>query len=284
MMFLFEKIQNWVISNGSDFVFSFITFFIISFIGIKISLFIIDSISKKIDPTALHWKLTKSVIKVLWAFVFIFGVIETVPALDKLGTAIIAGGSAAVVAIGLASQDAIGDAIDGVFISIFKPFSVGDRVKLISRDITGTISDINLRYTSIKTIENNVLMIPNSLMNDEIIENDNMEDPRIKAFLDVQISYESDVKLAKKLLTELIINHPLFVDNRTEQDKINGVAPVSILLRNLSSNGIDLRATVCSANINNSFILCSDLREQLLIVFKENGIIIPYHTVTVIQE
>ena len=280
---MFDKIQTWITTNGDEFVLSTLAFLAISFVGWKICSFIIDNISKKIDPTALHWKLIRSVVKTLWVFVFVFGVIDNVPAFSNLSTAIIAGGSAAVVAIGLASQDAIGDAIDGVFISIFKPFAVGDRVRLVSRDITGTISDINLRYTSIKTIENNILMVPNSVMNDEIIENSNIEDTKIKAFLDVEISYDSDVQKAKKLLTDLIVAHPLFVDIRSEQDKANGVTPVTILIRNLAASGVDLRATVCSANINDSFVLCSDLREQLLKVFKENGIVIPYQTITLVH-
>ena len=87
----------------------------------------------------------------------------------------------------------------------------------------------------------------------------------------------------KQILTDLVINHPLFVDIRSSEDIENGVEPVTILIRNLTANGVELRVTLCSANINDSFKLCSDIREQLLISFKENGISIPYQTIEIIK-
>ena len=126
-------------------------------------------------------------------------------------------------------------------------------------------------------------MIPNSIMNDEIIENSNIVDTKIKTFLDVEISYNSDVKKAKEILTDLVVNHSLFVDIRSPEDIENGVEPVNILIRNLTANGVELRVTLCSANINDSFKLCSDIREQLLIAFKENEISIPYQTIELIK-
>lgn len=210
-----------------------------------------------------------------------FVAIETIPSLNKLATALVACSSVIVAAIGLASQDALKNAIDGIFITIFRPFSVGDRVKLISRNITGTIIDINFRFTSIRTVENSVLMIPNSIINSEIIENSNIVDTRIKAFLDVSVSYDANIKLVKEVLTNIIVNHPLFVDSRTDEEKENNVKPVSIMVRNLGESGVDVRATVCSANIGDSFQLCSDLREEILVEFKKNNIEIPYKTITI---
>lgn len=280
---MFDLFISWYESSIGRITSTIFIFGILSIIGSKISLYVIDRISKKIDSTALHWKLLKQLIKIVWVIVFILGVVDNVPSLNKVGTALVACSSVIVAALGLASQDALGNAIDGVFISLFKPFAVGDRIKLVTRNITGTVVDINLRYTSIRTVENNLLMIPNSIMNDEIIENSNIVDTKIKAFLDVEITYDSNVKLAKQILRELVVKHPLFVDIRTEEEKENSVEPVAILIRNLTSNGVELRVTLCSANINDSFILCSDLREQLLVEFKKNNIEIPYQTIEIIN-
>ena len=254
---------------------------IICYIGNKFLTLIIDKISKKVNPTGLYWRLIKYFIKIVWILIFLFVAIETIPSLNKLATALVACSSVIVAAIGLASQDALKNAIDGIFITIFRPFSVGDRVKLISRNITGTIIDINFRFTSIRTVENSVLMIPNSIINSEIIENSNIVDTRIKAFLDVSVSYDANIKLVKEVLTNIIVNHPLFVDSRTDEEKENNVKPVSIMVRNLGESGVDVRATVCSANIGDSFQLCSDLREEILVEFKKNNIEIPYKTITI---
>lgn len=253
----------------------------VCYIGDKVFILIINKISKKVNPAGLHWRLIKYFLKIVWVLVFLLVVIETIPALNKLATTLVACSSVVVAAIGLASQDALKNAIDGIFITIFKPFSVGDRVKLISKNITGTIIDINFRFTSIKTAENSVLMIPNSIINSEIIENSNIVDNRIKAFLDVTVGYDSDIYLVKEVLTKIIVEHPLFVDIRTEEEKEKGVKPVTIMVRDLSDSGVDIRATVCSANISDSFQLCSDLREEVLIEFRKNNIEIPYQTITI---
>ena len=256
-------------------------FGLISFIGLKITIYIINKISSRVDTKALHWNILRYFAKIAWALIFILGLIETVPYFNNIGTALVACSSVLVAAIGLASQNVLKDAIDGVVISLFKPFSVGDRVRLVSRDITGTIEDINLRFTSIKTVENNLLMVPNSVMNDEIIENSNIIDTRIKAFIDVEVGYNSDIDLVKSTLRGLAVAHPLFVDNRTEEDKEGGKHPVSVLVRGFNSSGIAVRMTVCSANINDSFQLCSDLREEIIKEFRKVGIEIPYQTIEV---
>lgn len=253
----------------------------LSFIGVKVTLIIINNISTRVDPNALHWNLLKYFAKIAWALIFILGIIDALPYLNGVSTTLVACSSVLVAAIGLASQDILKDAIDGIFISLFKPFSVGDRVRLVNRNITGTIQDINLRFTSLKTVENNLLMIPNSIMNDEIIENSNIVDTKIKAFIDLEVSYDSDLDLVKETLRDLGVKHPLFVDNRTEEEIEEGKHPVTIMLRNFGSSGIEIRMTVCSANINDSFQLCSDLREEIIKAFRVKGINIPYQTITI---
>ena len=222
-------------------------------------------------------------IKIGVILLFVISVVENVPALSKVGTTLLACSSVLAAAVGLASQDALGNAIDGLLISLFKPFSVGDRIRLSDKGITGTVVEINLRYTSIRTVENNLLMIPNSVMNGEIIENYNIGDQRMVVFLDVEVSYDADIDLAKQILKDLAVNHPLFLDKRTEEEKSEGVEPVGITVRAFNASGVALRASVWSANIGDSFKLCSELREQVLKAFKENNIKIPYQTIEIIR-
>lgn len=277
-----DNIINYITQNGGHkIILSIFIYFLISFVAYKLSYRVIDKISVKIDPTALHWKLLKQLIRVVCIVVFLIGVIDSVPGSEKLGTAFVASSSVIVAAIGLASQDALGNAIDGVFISLFKPFSVGDRIRLVSRNITGTVTGINLRYTTIKTVENNILMIPNSIMNDEIIENSNIDDQKIKTFLDVSVGYESDMDLVKRVLSDVVVKHPYFVDTRSDDEIEQGEPIVGINVRNFGSSGVDIRVTLCAENINKSFKLSSDLREEILKEFRKNHINIPYNIVEI---
>jgi len=99
------------------------------------------------------------------------------PNLRALASSFLAGAGILAVAVGFASQHALGNIISGVFIVIFKPFRVTDRVKL--RELTGVVEDITLRHTIIRDFENKRIIIPNFLISEEIIVNSNFEDDRI---------------------------------------------------------------------------------------------------------
>lgn len=271
-----ELVQNILASQIGNIILTILLYVFIMFVVLKICNKIIDKVSQKIEPTGIQWKLLKQVLKLVILTLVIIGVVDIIPGSEKIGTALVACSSVIVAALGLASQDALGNAIDGVFISLFKPFREGDRIRLVSRNITGTVEGINLRYTTIKTVENNILMIPNSIMNDEIIENSNIEDQKIKTFVDVSVGYETNISKMKEVITDVVTSHPLFIDTRSDEEKESGVVPVGINIRNFGASGVDVRITLCSANISNSFTLSSDIRENLLSAFRENNIEIPY--------
>lgn len=271
-----ELVQNILASQIGNIILTILLYVFIMFVVLKICNKIIDKVSQKIEPTGIQWKLLKQVLKLVVLTLVIIGVVDIIPGSEKIGTALVACSSVIVAALGLASQDALGNAIDGVFISLFKPFREGDRIRLVSRNITGTVEGINLRYTTIKTVENNILMIPNSIMNDEIIENSNIEDQKIKTFVDVSVGYETNISKMKEVITDVVTSHPLFIDTRSDEEKESGVVPVGINIRNFGASGVDVRITLCSANISNSFTLSSDIRENLLSAFRENNIEIPY--------
>ena len=278
-----NKILDFLKSDIGSIIATCVIFGFICFVIYKILIGILNRVSARVNPNSLHWNILKQIIKIGMLLLFIINVVEIVPALAKVGTTLLACSSVLAAAVGLASQDALGNAIDGLLISLFKPFAVGDRIRLNDKGITGTVADINLRYTTVKTFENNLLMIPNSVMNSEIIENYNIGDQRIVAFVDVEVSYDADIDLAKNILKELALSHPLFVDKRTDEEKDNGIEPVTISLRAFNASGVALRMPVWSANIGDSFKLCSELREQILKAFKENDIKIPYQTIEVIR-
>jgi len=70
----------------------------------------------------------------------------------------LAGAGILAVAVGFASQAALSNIISGVFVVIFKPFRVGDRLKI--NELTGVVEDITLRHTVIRDLENKRIIIP----------------------------------------------------------------------------------------------------------------------------
>jgi len=94
-----------------------------------------------------------------------------IPELRSLGTALLTGASVASIVIGIAAQTTLGNLVAGVSLLLYRPFQIGDSVQLtvptgIQR---GTVEDLNLGYTVIRTEEKNQIVVPNSVMASQAI-------------------------------------------------------------------------------------------------------------------
>ena len=142
---------------------------------------------------------------------------------------------------------------------------------LMSTNTTGIVENITLRHTVICLYDNNRIIIPNSIMNREVIRNSNFEDSKIGNYIEVEVSYESDLDEAILVIKKILQENPMTV----EKEKI------SVLVKDFSSNGIILKTTVWTKNVDVNFQVCSDVRREILRQFHENGIVIPYTNVVV---
>ena len=193
-----------------------------------------------------------------------------IPYFSDAATALLAGSGLVVLSIGLAAQESLGNAFSGLFISMFKPFEVGDRVHLTNADITGFIEDITIRHTVIRTLVNSRIIVPNSAMNKELIENASFCNPRASNFIDVIITYDSDVEAAREIMARVIGTHPDFVDSRAPEMQDGPLVPVFV--RSLNLHGVELRASMWTATISNNFAACSDVRRLILHEFNKAGV------------
>src|SRR5579871_1436771 len=88
-----------------------------------------------------------------------------IPALRAMGTALLAGASVASVVIGLAAQSTLGNLIAGVSITIYRPFRLGDTLQVTAPTgtETGTVELISLGYTTLRTFDGRLVVLPNSI-------------------------------------------------------------------------------------------------------------------------
>ena len=221
-------------------------------------------------------------IKNIFIFIFAFyGIFNKFNAFSDILTTLAASTGVLTLAISLATQDAIGEFVNGVMIYTFRPFKINDTIKLTDHAIVGTVIDISLRHTIIKTAENTELVIPNSIMNNEILENLSKVDNKKANFLELDISYESDIDLAFKIIEEEILAHPSFLDPRSEEEKQEGKKAITIRLDGLLDSSMHIKAIFHSANRATGIQMLSDLRISIKKRFDKEGIEIPYPHTTV---
>lgn len=195
------------------------------------------------------------------------------PNFADAAVALLAGSGIIAITIGLAAQESFSNALNGLFISMSKPFETGDRIHLVNANITGFVEDITIRHTVIRTFINSRIIIPNSVINQELIENSNFCNPQASSFIDVIITYDSDIIKACDIMAQVIGSHAGFVDTRTpEQRETDPKVPVFV--RALGLYGVELRASMWTANISSNFAACSDVRKSIFYEFKKAEICI----------
>ncbi|MFH1275594.1 MAG: mechanosensitive ion channel family protein [Candidatus Woesearchaeota archaeon] len=235
----------------------------------------------KVDETNYHF-----LRHFISASIIIGGVgvaIYSIPQLKALSVSLFAGAGILAVIVGFASQQAFANIVSGIFIVIFKPFRVGDRIT-IGNDLRGIVEDINLRHTVIRNFENKRIIVPNSMISNDKIENASITDEKICRYIDFSISYDSSIDKAMKIMEREALKHPLHIDNRDSDEKKNNDPIVRVRVLSLGDSSVNLRAWVWAKNSNNAFIMSCDLNKSIKEAFDKEGIEIPYPYRTIVYK
>jgi len=259
-----------------------VAFIISKILRILISRFINLSSNKlKIDPTQFNFlKNAVSFFVFLGAVIFIF---YTIPALKTLSITLFAGAGILTAIALFASQQAFANIVSGIFIVIFKPFRVNDIVDVGSLP-KGRVEDITLRHTVIRNYENRRMIIPNSLISSEIVINSSIVDEATCNFIDMGISYDSDIDKAMAIMREEVEKHPNLVDHRTEEEKDSGLPKVIVRVINFGDSSVNLRAYAWTVDHTSGFVMKTDLYKSVKESFDRNGIEIPFPYRTIVYK
>ncbi len=233
----------------------------------------------KVDPT--RYKFLRNAVSFVVFMLAITLIFYTIPELRTIGITLFAGAGIFAAIIGFASQEAFSNIVSGIFIVIFKPFRVGDNIK-IGELHHGTVLDITLRHTIINNFENRRIIIPNTVISGQTIINSTIDDEKVCTFIELGISYESNLDKAIEILREETANHPNCIDNRSDEEITKGTPKVVVRVLGFGESAVNLRAYAWANNSGEGFAMKCDLFEILKKRFSENGIEIPYPHRTVI--
>lgn len=173
------------------------------------------------------------------------------------------------VAIGLALQGSLSNFAGGVLILILKPFEVGDYIIEDTNKNEGTVKEIQIFYTKLSTIDNKTIVIPNGILTNNSLTNATAKEER-RLDLKVDISYEADLKKAKMLVEQLLMEDAGILK---EED-------VSVFVDSLGESAVVLGARAWVKN-EEFWPARWRLLEKIKLTFDENGIEIPYRQVVV---
>lgn len=216
----------------------------------------------------IYTQLIKYVVYII-AFLFCF------EALNVPLTNIFFGSAALLVGIGFALQDASKDLISGFILLLEAEIKVGDVIRISSHekddDLVAKIKKINIRTTQIQTWEGNVLVLPNSILTRDQVENWSHSSRLTRFTIKVTVAYGTDTDLVKSLLETAALSHP----------KVKKTHEIIIRLSNFGENGLEMELIFWADQHWDIKTYKSEIRFEVDRLFRANNIRIPFPQRTV---
>jgi len=149
--------------------------------------------------TKLDEELIPVVKKVINALILIFGAITIISNFGYDLTALIAGLGIGGIALAFAAQETLSNMFGGVVIFTDRPFAIGDRVKIDDK-IYGDVLDVGMRSSKIKNLDDNIVVVPNSVISKAIIENYVRPTKRIRQTFKIGLTYRTKPAKVKEAI------------------------------------------------------------------------------------
>ena len=166
-------------------------------------------------------------------------------------------------AVGLSLQGSLSNFAGGMLIILFKPFKVGHTIE--AQGVIGTVSEIQIFVTKLINANNQTIFVPNGSLSNGTIINYSLQGFR-RADLTIAISYDTDIKKAKNIITDVLNSNPKILKTP--------IAEVSV--KNLTDNAIQL-AVRPWANNEDFGAVFSETLERCKLAFDAAGIVVqPY--------
>ncbi|MCQ4672200.1 mechanosensitive ion channel [Lactonifactor longoviformis] len=173
------------------------------------------------------------------------------------------------VAVGLALQGGLSNFAGGVIILALKPFQVGDYIIENTSKQEGTVTKIEMFYTTLSTVDNKRIVIPNGTLTEASVVNVTAQEKR-KLEFKIGISYQSDLKKAKGILERLLHEDPCIMSDQEMIVFVDELGESSVI--------IGFRAWVKTEEYWNTKWR---LNEKVKLAFDEEDIEIPYNKLDV---
>ena len=260
---ILDTVWAWCASTGIKIVIALLIF--------AVSFRVITVIARKIQKKGDLDKFDKTVMRTL-SYLFNIGmkVLVVICLIGYLGidtsglTALVASFG---VCVGLAVNGALSNVAGGILLLVTRPFRVDDFIE--AQGVTGTVEDIHMVTTKVRTTDNKVIYLPNGALSTGNIINYS-EKPLRRVDFVFSIGYSSDYNKAVEIITNILTSHELTLDDPAPYIRMSAH----------SASSIDITARVWCLNAN-YWTIYADVMEAVKAAFDKEGIEIPFNQLDV---
>ena len=261
-----DTVKNWLPAL-SGFAMDLLAAVLILIIGFKV----VGAVRRMAERSFARMEMELSLRKFLLSLiqVVLYAVLIFMAA-ERIGiqsSSIIALLGSAGVTLGLALQGSLSNFAGGVLILLVRPFKVGDYI--VSQYGEGTVAVIGLVYTTLNTMDNKTVVIPNGSLSNSPITNATAEKFR-RLDLTVGIGYQADLKKAKDILLDIYTSHPKVLKDH----------PIQVFVDQLADSAVIIGGRGWTAT-DDYWPTRWDITEEIKLRLDEAGIEIPFNQMDV---
>lgn len=178
-------------------------------------------------------------------------------------------------AVALALQDTLANFFAGFYISVANQIRIGDYIKLDSGD-EGYVADISWRNSSIRTLPNNLVIIPNAKLAQAIVTNYHLPENRMSLLVPISVSYDSDPDVVENILIEEAVAAAAEVAGLLAEP-----APFVRFIPGFGDSSLNFTLICQVKEFVDQYLVQHELRKRIFRRFRQAGIEIPFPIRTV---
>ncbi len=260
---LLKDMVNAGVSFGLKLIAAFLIYFIGAWLIRRIKGILSRSFEKRNTDAAIA-SFVQSIVSIVLTIILIIITIGTVGIDTSSIAAILTGGG---LAIGMALNGTMQNFAGGLMILVFKPFKSGDYIE--AQGHSGTVAEVNITSTKLTTTDNRVIVIPNGILSNDVINNFSGRQMR-RLDITVCVEYGCSSSETKELLMKLIMD-----DSRSLTIEHGAPADPFVALSSLNDSAVEFTVRIW-VKADNYWPLKFDLTEQIYNELPKNGIMFPF--------
>jgi small conductance mechanosensitive channel len=266
-----DELRETLAANGVAWFWKIVAALVILFVGHWLAHIVVHFANRALKRTQLDTTLRKFFCRVLQAFLLLVVVISVLNLFGVQTASFVAVLGTIGLAVGLALQGSLSNFAAGVLLVLLRPFKVDDSIEVAS--IAGTVDEISIFSTLIRTSDNRTIAVPNSTFIAQPVTNVTAK-PTRRIDLTIGVSYSDDLKTAKAILQRVL----------AEDSRVLLEPAPAVVVGELGDNAVNfyVRPWVKTADY---WSARWDLLEKIKVALEEGGCSIPFpqHDVHVIQ-